>query len=292
MNQMFRGKWLVWTAALGASLVAVYGLFTVLAGATQTTPVIVFAKPVAANTLVTGDLLKQIDVPADAAPVNAVSTDQLAAGMFTRVAVDVNDPATAGVLAAERDLPAAVPPGFVVTSIEVKPADAVAGQIKAGDLVDVAAVNGELGQVISKVVLHAVTVLDVTASPTAISDRSTITADGQSQPVDSGPNSYAAKSGFPLLYTLAVSPEDFAKLAVLRNSSLYLALTSPEDAAAAVNASADLNDLFGVGGVDPSATVDVEIVEDGSAPVALSGEDATDTPAAAPAPADSTKDVQ
>lgn len=254
MTNVFRGKWLIWGMALAAAMAAAFGVFNVLANNSQTTPVMVFSKSVAKNTVVTNDLVKIVDMPTAMVPGDLLTSDAMAAGRVTTAAVTVNQPVTFAVVGAPSPLPPSIPDGYVLASLEVPPADAVGGQIKAGDLVDVAAVNGEAnsGTALAKVVLRHVLVVDVATTPSNIQDTSTTNSAGQLQ---AGPNSYAAKSGIPQIYTVAVSSVDFAKLAVLRNSSLYLALTNPNSQQdTSVNAAANLVDLFASGAVGASFT--------------------------------------
>ena len=247
MTRLFQGKWLIWLLALASTMVAAFGVFRVLADSTQTVPVYAFAQDVAANTMVTDDLLTTVDLPVGAVPANAVTLAQLQQGQMTAVAVGVNQPVTSSVLKQNERIPASIPSGYVVTSIEISPADAVGGQIKAGDLVDIAAVADGGESAVSKVVMHRVLIVDVASAPRTIQDTT-----GVGEGLVGGPNSYAAKSGYPLIYTVAVTPEDFAKLAVLRNSSLYFALSADEATGEELNAGAELFDLFGADAVAPS----------------------------------------
>ena len=149
---------------------------------------------------------------------------------------------------------AGLPKGYVLASLLVSPENAAGGRISAGDYVDIAAVSGSDASAHGKIVLHHVLVMDVTVSPDTVANNAASSSTGASSSSGvPGPNSPALYGGIPQLYSFAVSPEEFVKLALIRNSSVYLALTSAT-ATGSIDVTLGGGDVFSPGSVDSSSS--------------------------------------
>jgi Flp pilus assembly protein CpaB len=250
MNNIFKGRWTVWILALTFALLAGFGTLFILSSAAERVNYYVVADNVAARTQITPDMVKTVSAPADAVPANSLSAEEVTSGdFFSKVELSAGTPLTDSVVTdGLNPLSNELPDGYVMASLIVSPEDAAGGRISRGDLVDIAAVDGDSG--VAKIVLHQVYVLDVAVAPDTVADSANTTTDGTAgqQP---GPDSAALYGGIPQMYTFAVSRSDMLKLALIRDSQVYLALTSGGDTTS-VDETTDSSAVFSGGEVSPS----------------------------------------
>lgn len=243
-----------WVIAVGAALLAVFGTLTILGNATATTTYYVLNQDVAARTQITPEMVTGKTVNVGGQPANALDITDLQSGQyFARVPLKAGDAVTSSTVGPLERITTSVPDGYVVASLQVEPENAVAGKVRAGDLIDVIAVDeaGNSGAT-AKVVLHRVLVLDVTTNPDNIAQAATTEQVGDDLP---GPESNQVRGGIPMLYTVAVSPQDAAKLALIRDKHVMIVL-SANKSSGSLDASVSIGDVFGAGPVSASTTTD------------------------------------
>ena len=214
-TSLLKGRWTVWILAFVFALMAGFGVLTILGSASEQATYYVMAESVPAGTKLTDQNIEQVVTNADGKPATALSLAQLQGEpLYTNIPLQAGDVITSSVVGTGIRLTAGLPEDYVAASLQVEPQNAAAGKIRAGDYVDIAAVNGTE----AKVVLHNVLVLDVNAEPPSISQAANAQEAG-------GDVSNLSTQGVPVLYTFAVSPQDFATLALLRNKDVYLAIS-------------------------------------------------------------------
>jgi Flp pilus assembly protein CpaB len=216
-------------------------------------------KDVAARTLITRDIVTEIDAPADTVPTAALSGAAIDSGkLFSLVAMKSGSVVDSSVVGNLQPLTAGLPKGFVLASISVAPENAVGGRIKSGMYIDVAAVSGGDASATAKIVMQHVLVVDVTVKPQDVSSNSaastTTSTSGTSTTGTTGSESPNLYNGIPQLYTLAVSAQDFAKLALIRNSNLYLAISASQTPDS-LDVSVSGSQVFLPGSVEPSSPI-------------------------------------
>jgi Flp pilus assembly protein CpaB len=226
---ILKGRWTLWVLALFFSLVAGLGALTILGSAADRVPYYVVNQSIAAGVEITPDVILEIQAPADSVPPYAMTLEDIQGSQwFSRIALAGGTVLQKSVVMNDTSaLTATLPDGFVLASILVAPEDAAGGRITRGNYVDIAALSGtDPESATAKIVMHRVYVYDVTVSPTSIAQaaNSASIEDPNGESKTASPS--ALYSGTPSLYTLAVSPADFAKLALIRKASIYLALSA------------------------------------------------------------------
>lgn len=237
-NSLLKGRWPIWILSFAFALMAGFGVLTILGSASEQATYYVMAQSVPAGTKLTDANVEQRVTNLDGVPATALTlADLTAQPLFTKVPLQAGDVLTGSVVDTGYRIAPGIPAGYVAASLQVEPQDAAAGKIRAGDYVDIAAVNEND----AKVVLHNVLVLDVNSAPTTIPQA----ANEGEVAADTG---NASLAGTPLLYTFAVSPKDFATLALLRGKQVYLAISQGADGAP-IDASVTQDEIFAKGAV-------------------------------------------
>lgn len=251
MNNIFKGRWTVWILALTFALLAGFGSLWILGSAAERVNYYVVAENVAARTNITEAMVKTVSAPADAVPQNSVTAEEILSGnYYSKIELSAGTPLTDAVVTEGlTPLSAELPDGYVMASLIVNPENAAGGRISRGDLVDIAAVEPDSGT--AKIVLHQVYVLDVTVAPDTVANNANVTTDTTVQDTTAGPSSADLYGGIPELYTFAVSRTDMLKLALIRNSQVYLALTNG-GGTSGIDATLDSPTVFSSGTVQPS----------------------------------------
>lgn len=252
-SNIFKGRWTLWIIALVCALVAGFGTLTLVGQAAQRVNYYVVTQDVAARTQITAENTTAVSVPADSVPQTALTEEEVASGeYYSTVALQAQSVLISSVVSKGLNaLSSELPKGYVMASLLVKPEDAAGGRIKRGDYVDIAATNAIDGSSLSKIVLHHVLVLDVTVQPDSVASAANAGGSGADGMVSPGPDSPALYGGIPQMYTFAVTPEEFAKMALIRDSAVYLALTSAS-ATDAIDVQSDFSTLFTGGPVGAS----------------------------------------
>lgn len=243
----------IWALAVGMALAAVFGALTLLGNATATQTYYVLGRDVAARTQVTPEMLVPRVAKVGQAPPNAFDLVSVRdEEVFTEIALSAGDVVSASNAGPLFRITSNVPDHFVAASFSAEPELAVAGKVRTGDHVDLIATDDEgLAGPKAQVVLQHVLVLDVTVDPSSIAAEANAGQEGE-QVVDPGPESEAARSGIPSVYTVALAPADAAKLALIRGQDLFVVLSGnvPDQSATAV---ATNQDVFGSTTADASA---------------------------------------
>jgi len=245
-SSVLKGRWMVWLLALFFALIAGVGTLLIVGKAANRVSYFVVVADVPARTQITPDLVAEIPVTEDALPPTALSASDILSGTeFTEVPLQQGDILTTSVTGPLQKITYKLPKDYVAASLALSPERAVAGKVKAGDYIDIAAVEGDT----AKVVLQHVLVLDVTISPSSIG--SAANADPNDPDAQPGPEAAQVRGGIPQLYTVGVTQQDFARLALIANDSLQVAL-SPEKTPESLDASANRDNMFSRGGVSDS----------------------------------------
>jgi Flp pilus assembly protein CpaB len=247
--------------AIVFSLAAAAGVFMILGRSADRTTYYVLNQDVPARTQIVSSMLTEVDTAAGTEPPTALTPGSvITQAIFAKVPLRAGDTITESVAGPLDRINANLPENYVVTSFKVDPENAVAGKIRRGDLIDVIAVPETDGGKVAKVVLHRVLVLDVTTDPSTIA--SAATDESVSDPsVAPGPESAAVRGGIPYLYTVAVLPEDAARIAVVRGDDLLVTLSSNQASGNGLDVLVDSNRIYAPGPVgDSSAGVDLAAV--------------------------------
>lgn len=247
MFSFLKGRWTLWVIAMIFAALAAAGSLLILGSATATKSYWVLQDDVAAGVEITTDMLFEKEGPVDAVPGQAMTAEEFTSTVwYSKIPLSRGTVLQSSVVTDNVDFRADLPEGFVVTSIIVEPENAVGGRISKGNFVDIAAVSGQdVGSSLSKVILQRVLIVDVMVSPDDIAE----TANERGEDL-SEVGSQALYAGKPSMYILAVSPVDFAKLALIRNASLYLALSA--DQSSPIDTTVRGSDLFLPGETAPS----------------------------------------
>lgn len=288
---LLKGRWVVWGMALFFSILAGIGVLLIVGKAADRVPYYIANADMPARTPITPANVRQVDVNADALPPTALTYADIAGGdLFTRVPLAAGDILTSAVTTGYEPVNYNIPDDFVTASIAVPPENAVGGKVKQGDYVDIAAVgsssnaNGD----VAKVIMQNILVLDVTVDPSTISSASSNRRSADGGP---GPDSAETRGGIPELYTLAVTPEDFTRLALASNNEIFFALSArkpPKELRASTSSDELLNRDVGVkdGGLGTSTTTpEGDTVDPSAAPIPAQPGEQTIAPTTAPAPA-------
>jgi Flp pilus assembly protein CpaB len=214
---------------VGLALVVIT-FFSVLAwtSADQTVAVYVARSDIPARRQLTAEMVTRRDVDEDSLPVGAVRDADAVVGRYTVDAIYSGEVISVARLAdASADsaeaLSADLPANTRVLSVPADVSAALAGRIKAGDVVDVIAVvtqEGSSGRIATTLVQQAL-VLDTAPAEAALnaSARGNET-DGTGTAVTDTATGY-----LPGIYTLALSPEQAQMVALAASSGeLYLSL--------------------------------------------------------------------
>lgn len=243
----------VWFFLAGAAAVigAVF-VFFVLQSVTATTTYYVLNKDIPARTQITSDLLTPVTTSEGGQPRTALTPGSLAASgqIYSKYALSAGDvvtPTNAGSLTA---LTKGLPSNYVVASFKADPSIAAGGQVARGDYIDVIAVSDSDSHVFLQrvLVVNATTDLDA-GGATADSSGTTTSGDGTTTTTDGTTGDAAASTSVvPTLFTVGISQEDAAKLAVVsKNFSLYVVLSSADSSkngAKSADVGAAVGDVF------------------------------------------------
>jgi Flp pilus assembly protein CpaB len=235
LSGLLGGTKSIWALAIVFALIAVFGALTIIGNAAATQTYYVLGGNVASRTQITPEMLIPLEAKVNAAPPTSYTPADVVTGeVFSKYALaagDVITPSNSGPLTRITE---DVPDNFVAASFSAEPDIAVAGKVRAGDFIDLIATgdNGNRG-VFSKVMLRHVLVLDVTVAPSSIAEEATSGQEGE-EVTTPGPESEAVRSGIPSVYTVAVSPKDATKLALIRSMELFVVLSGnvPDDGVA------------------------------------------------------------
>ena len=240
INAIFKGKWTIWGLSLGFALLSGFGILVIVGHAADKATYYVMKNDVTARTQITMGMLTPVSTSATGVPPTALSLNSFAKGnLYTKIPLKAGDVVSSSVVGQWQSLTSTLPDGFMVSSLKISPENAVGGRVKAGDYIDIAAINNG-GHASAKIVLHHVLVLDVTVTPGSISSAANSNTVNQS---GTGPDSPSVYNGIPQLYTLAVLPQDFLTLALIKDSTVYVGITG-NNAPSSLSAFLDATTVF------------------------------------------------
>lgn len=249
-----------WVLAAALGLISAGAVLSVLGSAAASTTYYVLNRDIPARTQITTSMLAPLQAKVGEEPPRAYDLVYVRDhDIYARVALQAGDLVTASTAGPLERINRDLPGNFVAASLAVAPERAVAGKIRAGDYVDIIAVDTESAQGTAGVVMHHVLVIDVTVAPDTIASNANdaqagdgLTDSGLDGQADLGPESEAIRSGIPSVYTFGVEPVDAAKLALLDggNVSLVLSGWNPDTE---IEATANLASLFNDGPVADSS---------------------------------------
>lgn len=229
---------------LFAAIAAVFSgllLFGLLSQLTAKETYYVLGSDIPARTEITPDLLVEETVARGATPPNTLTpADFSEGGLFSLYALQAGDVLSASNVGTLTPLTAGLPNDFVVTSFTVDPSLAAAGNVQRGDYVDImavvpAAAGGEENEV--QYVLQRVLVIDATVNLDSFQS-SEETADeaatGDSATAGVSSDEVAMRSGIPELYTVGLSQENAARLALASQYELFVVLSSADSVGGSV----------------------------------------------------------
>jgi len=171
-----------------------------------------------ARTPITPDMLKKVSVPSASLPPNALEVSVIQDALDTADTSDdfysifrlqPGDVITSSNVGVLTTLSSEVEEGAskVAASFKVSPSLAAGGNIKTGDLVDIAIIYEDGGTLASRFFLTNIPVVSAT-----------VDLDGRS----------ADDEGAPVLYVVAVTPKQAADIALAAQYSIYVVLSSPD----------------------------------------------------------------
>jgi len=240
--------------AVGAALVAAGGAYVVVSSAQpDTMQVYSLTQPLAANQLVTSTDIQVREVTPDGEIDVYITEEDLNNQLwFAQVGLPAGTPLTTTVVGTETKTQIDLPDNTVIASFEADPASAVAGKVQAGSYINITAVGDDAnGDEVARIILNRIYVLDVTTDVSSVSSTGSQNVDDSEQP---GPNNPAIYGGIPSLYTVAVTNEQAAKLALARNADLYITITK-KDAVGELDVSVTESEVFNSGPV-PATTLE------------------------------------
>lgn len=268
--------------AIGMAILAMFAVLSLLGNAAERSTYYILGVNVAERTQITPDMLVAVETSVGTEPINALAPAELVdpetgEPLFALTPLKAGDVVSTSVVGPLPRIASTIPEDYVLASLAVDADAAVAGKIRTGDVVDVYAVSdSESGGKATKMVLYRVQVTDVVVQPKSIAQAAN---DGQEgTDLDPGPESNAVRGGIPQVYVLAVSPDDAAKIALIRGMDVMLVLSANKVTDSA-DVATDLTRVFDDIPVDSSV--------DGGSPVQAPapGGPATDTATGAEATA-------
>lgn len=234
-------------AAITVAILAAIAVFFAVSQVVAQTTYYVLSSDVPARTQITKEMLTPVVTSKGGQPKNMIGQEYVASkDVYAKIelkAGDVVTPSNSGPL---EPIQAGIPKEFVVASFVAPAETSVAGKLKRGDYIDVIAVSpGDNAS--AKVALRHVLILDATNDGSSAAEDT-----GAGESADT-PQAESAKvrTGIPTTYTVGLSLEDAAKLAVIQDLKLLVVL-SPADTKPTEDVTAQLGEVVGPGAVADS----------------------------------------
>jgi Flp pilus assembly protein CpaB len=236
-KSLFNGRkmWFIFSAA--AALAAALITFLLMSTATAKDTYYVLSQDVPARTQITPNLLTEVQTSAGSVPPSALGISDLTDETFSLYSLKAGDILTSSNTGDKLTLSEGLPKDFVVASFVADPSMAAGGNVKRGDYIDIIAliddssVTGVDG-VAASYILQRVLVIDATVDLDSYSSDSetseeTTTGDG-TEVVSDNTSDAAIRSGIPTMFTVGLSPENAAILALATQQELYVVLSSAD----------------------------------------------------------------
>jgi Flp pilus assembly protein CpaB len=207
----FEGRKLWFFFSAIAALLTAVALFTIISQVTATVTYYVAAEDIPARTQITPEAVLPIVTSAGSEPINSLTLSEIESGEFYATyplfAGDVVAITNTGAL---KSIESGLPEGFVVATFTAPASYAVGGKIGRGDYVDLIVVKESTfdGSLVASYFMQHVLVLDATVDPEQM-----LVSDAEDPEL---------RNGIPTLYTVGVSPENAAKLAIATQSTIYV----------------------------------------------------------------------
>lgn len=246
-SKTFSGNKTWFIFAIIAAVAAIAVVFGVLSQAVATTTYYVLSQNVPANSQIMPTMLKEVVTSQGGQPRNALSVgDVTQQPTYAKYALNTGDIVTASNTGALTPLTEGIPANFTVASFSAEAQNAVAGKLSTGNYIDVIAVNDQGGNgAVAKTVLRHVLLLDVATDPSKIGDTQSSTTTTDTMATDANVSTQdQLRQGIPSLYTVTLTPQDALKLALVRDSKIFITLSPKENSDKSMSAQ-DYQDTLG-----------------------------------------------
>lgn len=198
-------------------------VFAILANITATTSYYVLNSDVPSRSQVTPDMLTEVQASKGTEPRNALTLEDVTySDVFAKVELNAGDILSASNTGDLVPLHQGIPEDYVVASFTADPNSAVAGKIVTGNYIDLYTTSegAENSGSTTKASLRHVLVMDAQGSANDFEASEEATGEEGSSEQDS------LREGLPFLYTVALSEEDAAVLANIRDDNPYVVLSN------------------------------------------------------------------
>lgn len=242
-SSKFSGNKTWFAFAIVAALGAAGLIFMILSQVLATTTYYVLNTAVPSRSQILPSMLTEVQASKGTEPQNSIGLEEVSyEPVFAKVDLNPGDILSASNTGDIIPLHQGIPENFVVASFVADPNSAVGGKLAAGNYVDIYATMDGGESAVTKAVLRHVLITDAqtSAEEYAPSEDAEVVEGEQVAAQD------ALRTGIPVLYTVAVSPEDAAVLANIRNDNLFVTLSSLESDTSFTDKSimADKNEIF------------------------------------------------
>jgi Flp pilus assembly protein CpaB len=269
-KKLFDGRkmWLVF-AGLASVAVAILA-FTIMSGVTATQSYWVLGKDVPARTQVTTDILTEVVTSAGKVPPTALDINMITTGeSYTKYSLKAGDILTESNTGDLLTLSEGLPKDFVIASFVADPSTAAGGNVNRGDYIDIIVtaddvnVTGSEGTASSFVLQH-ILVIDATVDLDSYSaDESaatTTTADGTvaEESVSGNTADSALRSGIPTLFTVGLTQQNAAILAVATKYEMFVVLSSADASDGNINLNPGTASVPSMWGTAPDAGAETD----------------------------------
>lgn len=237
------GRKAAFVFAIVAAVASAILVFAIMSAVTSKETYYVLNQDVPARTLITPSMLSPVEASAGSSPKSALGLSDLA-DRYSLYSLKSGDILTSSNVGDQVGLGAGLPKNFVLSSFIANPSVAAGGNIKRGDYVDImvvandSSVTGSEGTAASYV-LQRVLVVDATLNLDSYDGGESKGGNGsgqsgQSSQGQSGDSSQSnvggagARGGIPTMFTVGLSPENAAVLAVASKFELFVVLSSAQ----------------------------------------------------------------
>lgn len=252
----FEGRKVWFAFAAIAALLTAVGFFVILSSVTSTTTYYVLNQNVAARTEITSSMLSPVVTSTGGQPQNALGLADITANpTYAKYALNTGDLLTTSNSGSLTPLNTGLPAGFVVATFTAPASAAVGGTIARGDYIDLIDISSSTNSGIKQAsyFLQHVLVLDATVNLDSVASGSnsaptSATGSTVSSSSSSSTANSSVRSGIPTMYTVGLSPQDAAKLAIATQETIYVVLSADQTSGSVVpdiNISVDVNSLSG-----------------------------------------------
>lgn len=235
-------------ATIAVAILATIAIFFAVSQVVAQTTYYVLKSDVSARTQITQDMLTPVTTSKGSQPRNALDQAYVSnEEVYAKIELKAGDVATLSNTGPLLPITVGIPENFTVASFVAPAESSVAGKIKRGDYIDIYAVQQNGDSTVSKLAMRHVLVLDATNG-------------GENAAEDTGANETAGtpesesakvRTGIPTVYTVGISSEDAAKLAIIQDLTTLVTM-SPAEVSDTADVSATLNGTLSGGEVADS----------------------------------------